>query len=103
MFIDSDDTKAELLANIVPGASNVSKIRTNMPASVGKIGKPVTELTKYEWMIISPGQEDHSNVYLTQSTTHDCGLLYLLDVLGLDNTSRGDQYTVYIEFREKLQ
>ena len=54
-------------------------------------------------MIISPGQENHSNVYLTQSTTHDYELLYQLDVLGLDNTSNGDQYTVYTKLIEKLQ
>ena len=32
---------------------------------------------------------------MTLSTTHDYENLYLLDVLGLDNTSNVDQYTVY--------
>lgn len=59
----------------------------DMPARNGKIGKPVSELTKFGWMITSQGQGDHSNVYLTQSTTHDYEHLYQLHVLGLDNTS----------------
>ena len=47
-----------------------------MPAKIEKIGKPVT---------------DYSNVYLTQSTANNYKHLHQLDVLGLDNTSHGDQ------------
>ena len=39
-----------------------------MPDRIGKIGKPVVELAKFGWMIMSPGQESHSNVCLIQST-----------------------------------
>ena len=42
-----------------------------MAARIGKIGDPVAELTKFRWMIMSPGQDGHSKVYLTQSTMHD--------------------------------
>ena len=68
---DDDDTKAELPVHIVLGASNFSKIKTNMPARTGKTGEAVAELTKFGWMIILTGKENHSNVYLTQSTTHN--------------------------------
>ena len=68
---DDDDTKAELPVHIVLGASNFSKIKTNMPARTGKTGEAVAELTKFGWIIILTGKENHSNVYLTQSTTHN--------------------------------
>ena len=103
VFIDDVDTKAELPVHIVPGASDFSKIKTNMPATIGKTGEPVAELTKFGWMIMSPQQEDHSNVYLTQPTTHDYEQLYRLDVLGLTDISDGDQNIVYTEFKEQLQ
>ena len=103
VFIDDDDTKAELPVHIVLGASNFSKIKTNMPARIGKTGEPVAELTKIGWMIMSTGQEDHFNVYLTQSITRDYEQLYQLDVLGLAETSYGDQNIVYTEFKKQLQ
>ena len=77
MLIDDDNTKAELSVHIVLGASYSSKINTNMSSRTGKTGEP------FGWMIMSPGQEDHSIVYLTQSTTHDYEQLYQVDVLGL--------------------
>ena len=76
VFIDNDDTKVELTLHIVLGASNVLKRKTNIQARVGKIGESVVELTKFGWMVMSPGQEDHSNMYLTESTTRDYELLY---------------------------
>ena len=55
----------------------------NMPARIGKTDEPVAELTKFGWMIISPGKEDHSNVSLTQSTPHGYEQLYQPNVCGL--------------------
>ena len=55
VFIDDDDTKAELQVHIVLGTSDFSKIKTNMPARFGKTGEPVAELTKFGWMIMSSG------------------------------------------------
>ena len=103
VLIDDDDTKAELPVHIVLGASNFSKINTNVPARIGKTGEPVAELTKFGWMIISPELEDHSNACLTQSIMHDYEQLYRLNVLGLADTSNGDQNIVYSEFKEQLQ
>ena len=70
-----------------------------MPAKIGKTG----ELTKFGWMIMPPGQEGHSNMYLTQSITHDYEQLYRLDVLGLVDISDRDQNIIYTEFKEQLQ
>ena len=71
--------------------SNVSKIKTNMPARIEKIAESVTEPSEFGWMFMSPGQEDYSNVYLAQSTTNDYEHLNQLKVLSLENTSNGDR------------
>ena len=98
-MIDDNDTKTELPFHIVLGASNFSKIKTNMPARIEKTVEPVADLIKFLWMIISPDQEDYSKAYMTQSITHDYEQLYRLDVLGLVDTSDGDQNIVYTEFK----
>ena len=58
VFIDDNDTKAGLPVHIVLEASDFSKIKTNMPARIGKSGASVAELTKFGWMIMSPERED---------------------------------------------
>ena len=47
-------------------------------------------------------KKDHSNMYLTQSTTYDHELDYQLDVFGLANISNGSQFTAYAEFIEQI-
>ena len=103
MFIEDHDTKAKLLVHIIFGASNFSKIKTKIPARTRKTGEQVAELTKFRWMIMSLGQEDHADMYLTQSKTHDYEQLYWLYVPGLEDTSNGDQHTVYTEFKKQHQ
>ena len=103
MIISDDDIKVELPVHTVIEAHNLSKITTNIPARIGKTSESVAELIKFGWMIMSKGQEDHSNVYLTQSDTHDYEQLCRLKVLGLNNTSDADPYTIYTEFKEQLQ
>ena len=66
MFIDDDDTKEELPVHISLGANNFSKIKTNIPARIGKTGKPVADLTKFGSMHTLSGQENHSNVSLVR-------------------------------------
>ena len=98
MVIDDNDTKAELLFHIVLETSDFSKIKTNMPARIGK----TDELTKFGWMIMPPEKEGHSNVYSTHSITHGYEQLYRLAVLGLVDTSDGDQNIICTEFKEQL-
>lgn len=51
-------------------------------------------------MIMLPGKENHSNLYLTKVTTHDYEDMYQLDVHGLANTTNVDRDTVYTEFKK---
>ena len=52
---------------------------------------------------LSPGQEfNHNQMMLTQTTQLDCEELCQLNVLGLGNTCKHKQKTVYEELREQL-
>ena len=70
---------------------------------VGALGEPIGEKTKLGWTIMSPGKEVDSNPMLFTHTSHvDYDNLCKLDVLGLADTSTGDQAEVYAEFKEQL-
>ena len=71
ILIEDNDKKEELPVHVVIGASEFAKIKTNEPARVGKIGEPVAELTKLGWMVMSPGSEMETKMYLTQNTSED--------------------------------
>ena len=70
---------------------------------VGAIGEPKGEKTKHGWTIMSPGKEvDLSPMFFTQTSHVAYDNLYKLDVLGLADSSTGDQAEVYAEFKEQL-
>ena len=53
---------------------------------------------------MSPGKEVNVNeLFLTQTSSADYEKLCRLDVLGLEDSSTGDQMVIYDEFREQLQ
>ena len=53
---------------------------------------------------MSAGKEAHlSSVYLTRTLSTDYDQLCSFDVLGLDDRSKGDQKTVYDDFKEQLR
>ena len=53
---------------------------------------------------MSAGKEAHlSSVYLTRTSSTDYDQLCSLDVLGLEDRSKGDQQTVYDNFKEQLR
>ena len=61
------------------------------------------EKTKLGWTIMSPGKEvDLTTVFCTQTSQIDYDNLCKLDVLGLADTSTGDQAEVYAEFKEQF-
>ena len=61
------------------------------------------EKTKLGWAIMSPGKEvDLTTVFCTQTSQIDYDNLCKLDVLGLADTSTGDQAEVYAEFKEQF-
>lgn len=98
------DTKSRLPVHIILGAGDFAKLKTESVPKIGEPGQPVAELTKFGWIIMSPGKEplDLTNVLLTQTSHVDYEELCRLDLLGLSDTPPNDQSSVYAEFKEQL-
>ena len=61
--------------------------------------EPTAELTKFEWVIVSPGQETGiTNMLFSKTSLHDCSL----DCLGIEER-RDDSNYVYKEFKIQLR
>ena len=58
--------------------------------------------TKFGWVLMSPGSEIQSRVYLINSC-QDYDRLCSLDVLGLEERTQGGQDVVHEEFKEQLR
>ena len=90
--------------HLILGAGEYAKLKTENAPKIGEPGQPIAELTKFGWIIMSPGKEplDLANVLLTQTSHVDYKELCRLDVLGLRDTPPNDQSGVYAEFKEQL-
>ena len=97
------DEKAELLIHVIIGTNQYPKIKTKTPTRIGNQGEPIAELTKFGWIIMSPGTEqDLTSTYLTETSSGDYEQLCRLDVLGLEDQPTGDQAAIYEELKEQL-
>ena len=102
--MDDGDTKSELPIDMILGASEYSRIKTDTRPRIGKTRAPIAELTTLGWTMMSAGKEAHlSNVYLTRTMSTDYEQLCSLDVLGLQDRPNGHQQTVYDDFKEQLR
>ena len=96
------DEKDELPIHVVLGAREYAAIKTKTPARVGLQGQPVAEKTLLGWTILKQSQEVELNMLLTQTLHCANEQLRRLDVLGLADSTEGDQNVVYQEFKEQL-
>ena len=98
VYMNDEEEKALLPVHRILGASEMSRIKTSEPATVGDDGMPVAEKTTLGWTIISPGQEmNHSYLVFAKSSQEDYMQLWSLDVLGLEDRPEGDQGNVHPE------
>ncbi|XP_028416198.1 uncharacterized protein LOC114539993 [Dendronephthya gigantea] len=103
VVIKDEDPKEQLPIHLILGVGEYSKIKTSSRQKVGVPGEPVAELTKFGWILLSPGQGiDLSQMFLTQTSSVEYDELCRMDVLGLADTPVGDQEAVYDEFKEQL-
>ena len=101
--MEDKDSKDTLPVHLILEASDYARIKTETAPCVGAIGEPIGEKTKLGWTIMSPGEEvDLSPIFFTQTSHVDYDNLGKLDVLGLADSSTGDQAEVYTEFKEQL-
>ena len=96
MKIDENDRMEILSIHAILGASEYALIKTQIPARVGEMGKPVAEKTKLGWVIMFLGQGNvQTTLMLANKTQEDYMQMYNLDVLGLEDNPEGDQLAVY--------
>ena len=103
VVMNDQDEKSRLPVHLILGAGEYAKVKTESTPKIGEPGEPVAELTKFGWIIMSPGKElDMTKMLLTQTSHADYEELCRLDVLGLSDTPTNDQKNVYTEFQEQL-
>ena len=104
VVMNDQDKKSRLLVHLILSAGEYAKLKTESALQIGEPGEPVAELTKFGWVIMSPGKEplDITNMLWTQTSHVDYEELCRLDVLGLSDTPTDDQRNVYTEFQEQL-
>ena len=101
--MEDKDSKDLLPVHLILGANDYTRIKTETAPHVGALGEPIGEKTKLGWIIISPGKEVAlAPMFLTQTSSLDYNNLCRSDVLGLADSSTGDQAEVYAEFKEQL-
>ena len=78
--MNDNNTKQELPIHIILGASDYATITVLEMPKLGSPGEPVAELTRFGWVIMSPGNEiDLNNLMLSRTLIDDyeklCNLL----------------------------
>ena len=100
--INDHDPKGELPLHVILGISDYTKIKTQERPRVGLPGKPIAELTKVGWVIVSPGQETGiTNMLFSKTFLHDYQKLCSLDCLDIEER-RDDSNYVYEGFQKQL-
>ena len=97
-------TKRRLPVHVILRAGGYAKLNTDSGPKIGEPGEPVAELTRFGWIIMSPGKEtlDLTNMLLTQTLHLDYEELCCVGVLGLSDRPGNDQSIVHAEFKEQL-
>ena len=57
IIMDDTDEKAELPIHLILGVSEYARVKVNSMPRIGKPGKPIAELTRFGWTMMSPGKE----------------------------------------------
>ena len=93
---NDNDTKPELPIHMILGASDYARIKVPDMPSVGSPGEPVAELTRFGWVIMSPGNEIYlNNLMLSKTSIADYEKLCNLDVLGAQDIPKTHEDMVH--------
>ena len=86
--IADSDTKDQLPVHVIFWSGEYARIKTETKPQVGDEGKPIAELTKMGWFIMSPGTAfDRNTMLYLQTSQSDYEELCRMDELGLADAS----------------
>ena len=95
------DTKPELPAHVILGASDYVKIKMQQCPRVGKINEPIAEQTKMGWVIMSSDRESDLVVSIyTRTSVSDFDHLWDIDVLGVEENHVSHDENVHKKFKQ---
>ena len=57
VVMNDRDKKSHLPVHLILSVGEYSKLKTESAPKIGEPGEPVAELTKFGWIIMSPGKE----------------------------------------------
>ena len=98
--MNDNDTKPELPIHKILGASDYARTKVPEMPKVGSPGEPVAELTRFRWVIMSPGNEiTVNNLMLLRTSMDDYEKLCNLDVLGVQDIPKTHEDIVHINFQ----
>ena len=102
--MNDNDTKPELHIHIISGASDYARIKVSEMPRIGSPGEPVDKLTRFEWDIMSPGNEiDLNNLVLSRTSIDDYEKSCNLGVLGVQDIPKTHEDVVHANFKEQLK
>ena len=82
---DHEPYNVIIVIHVIPGISDYTKIKTQERPRVTLPGKPIAELTKFGWVIVSSGQESGiTNILSSRTSLHDYEKRCSLDCLGIE-------------------
>ena len=94
--INDHDKKLEVPVHVILEVNVYTRIKTQQRPRVGLPGEPIAELTKFGWVIISPGKENAStDILFTKTFLHDYKNLCSLDCLGTEEKHEKNNEFVY--------
>ena len=102
--MNDTNTKAELPIHLILGVGDYTKIKVPEVPRVGSPGEPVAELTRFGWVIMSPGEElDLNNLMLSRTSIDDYEKLCNLDVLGVQDIPKTHEDIVHTNYIQQLR
>ena len=101
IIITDHDTKKDLPVHVILGAGDYTKIKTQERSRVGQPGEPIAEMTRLDWVVISPGQESGLiNIMFCKTSVDDYENLCSIDVVRVKEEHVRQEKVVYGEFKK---
>ena len=83
------------------GAGDYTKIKTQERSRVGQPGEPIAEMTRLDWVVISPGRESGLiNIMFCKTSVDDYENLCSIDVVRVKEEHVRQEKVVYGEFKK---